>query len=111
MDITQLRLAHPRLVYEGYDLAKTNRDLWLTFRFFLEPDIHFQAKLKFKNLDQKMLEQITDQATLDPQLDKLFFHLGLAEILVTSKPLAHLKLSSDIRDKSLSKLKLFGTIY
>ncbi len=80
MDITQLRLAHPRLVYEGYDLAKTNRDLWLTFRFFLEPDIHFQAKLKFKNLDQKMLEQITDQATLDPQLDKLFFHLGLAEI-------------------------------
>lgn len=80
MDLTNLRLAHPRLVYEGYDLVKENHDLLLTFQILLEPNIHFKPQLRFKNLNAKILEQIDDKANLDPQLDKLFFHLGLAEI-------------------------------
>ena len=80
MDLTNLRLAHPRLVYEGYDLVKENRDLLLTFRILLEPNIRFQPQLRFKNLNTKILEQIDSKTNLDPQLDKLFFHLGLAEI-------------------------------
>ncbi len=80
MDINQLRHAHPRLIYEGYQLQRINQDLLLTFPLFLEPDIHFQAKLKLKNLDEKILKQIEKQTNLDPELDRLFFHLGLAEI-------------------------------
>lgn len=80
MDLKNLRLAHPRLIYEGYDLVKEGNDLLLTFQFLLEPDVHFQPKLKFQNLNARVLEQIDNKATLDPQLDKLFFHLGLAEI-------------------------------
>ena len=80
MDLKNLRLAHPRLIYEGYDLVKEDNDLLLTFQFLLEPDIHFQPKLRFKNLDAKILEQIDSKESLDPQLDKLFFQLGMAEI-------------------------------
>ncbi len=80
MDLKNLRLAHPRLIYEGYDLVKEGNDLLLNFHFLLEPNINFQPKLRFKNFDEKILEQITDRTNLDPQLDKLFFHLGLAEI-------------------------------
>jgi len=80
MDLKNLRLTHPRLIYEGYDLVKEGSDLLLNFQFLLEPDIHFQPKLKLKNLDAKILEQIENKTTLDPQLDRLFFHLGLAEI-------------------------------
>lgn len=80
MDLKNLRLAHPHLIYEGYDLVKDDNDLLLNFQFLLKPDIHFQPKLRFKNLDPKILEQVDNQTNLDPQLDKLFFHLGLAEI-------------------------------
>lgn len=80
MDLQNLRLAHPNLIYEGYNLIKENNDLLLTFQFLLEPDFHFQPKLRFKNLDAKILEQIDNKNNLDPQLDRLFFHLGLAEI-------------------------------
>lgn len=80
MDFKSLRLAHPVLVYEGYDLAKEGSDLLLTFQLFLKPDIHFQPCLKFKNLDPAILEQITDRKSLTPELDRLFFHLGMAEI-------------------------------
>lgn len=80
MDLKNLRLAHPRLIYEGYDLVKEDGDLLLTFKLLLEPAVHFQPKLRFKNLDEKILEQIDNKENLDPQLDKLFFHLGMAEI-------------------------------
>lgn len=80
MDLKNLRLAHPNLIYEGYDLVKENSDLLLNFSFLLEPDIHFQPKLRFKNLDAKIIEQIDSKENLDPQLDRLFFHLGMAEI-------------------------------
>ena len=70
MDFKSLRLAHPVLIYEGYDLAKEDSDLLLTFQLLLEPDIHFQPRLKFKNLDPAILEQITDRKNLDPELDR-----------------------------------------
>lgn len=80
MDQKSLRFAHPRLIYEGYDLVKENSDLLLSFQFLLEPNLHFQPKLRFKNLDTNILEQINAKENLDPQLDRLFFHLGMAEI-------------------------------
>jgi len=80
MDLATLRNQHQRLIYEGYALTKDKDDLLLTFNLTLEPSIHFQAKLKIKNLEPEILEQISTQANLDPQLDRLFFHLGLAEI-------------------------------
>ncbi|HPS40519.1 MAG TPA: UDP-N-acetylmuramoyl-L-alanine--D-glutamate ligase [Candidatus Woesebacteria bacterium] len=80
LDLDTLRSKHQRLIYEGFVLAKDERDLLLTFNLTLEPDIHFQPKLKIKNLSPEILQQIPTQENLDPQLDRLFFHLGLAEI-------------------------------
>jgi UDP-N-acetylmuramoylalanine--D-glutamate ligase len=80
MDLKNLRHTHPRLVYEGFDLTKENSDLLLTFDLVLEPDIHFSPKLRIKNLSPEVLAQIETKENLDPQLDKLFFNLGLAEI-------------------------------
>lgn len=80
MDLSKLRHLHPRLVYEGYFFSKNDKDLNLTFKITLEPNIHFKPKLIFKNLPTEILSQIDEDKNLDPQLDRLFFHLGLAEI-------------------------------
>lgn len=80
MDIKSLRQKHPRLIYQGFNLAKENNDLVLTFDLVLEPNISFSPTLIIKNLSQEILEGIDQKENLDPQLDSLFFHLGLAEI-------------------------------
>lgn len=80
MDIKSLRKKHPRLIYWGFDFKKENNDLILTFGLELEPNIKFYPKLKIKNISQEIINQISTKETLDPQLNKLFFHLGMAEI-------------------------------
>ena len=80
MDLAHLRQKHPRLIYDGFKLQQVEQDLILTFHLFLEPDLHFAPTLKIKNLPQEILEQINDRQTLNPTLERLFFHLGLAEI-------------------------------
>lgn len=80
MDLATLRQHHPRLVYDGYAWQKTTSDLILTFSLTLEPDLQFRPQLIFRNLGPQILAQLEEGKGLDPQLDKLFFHLGLAEI-------------------------------
>lgn len=80
MDLAHLRQKHPRLIYEGFNLLQVDKDLVLTFKLTLEPDLKFAPTLKIKNLPPEILEQVNDQKTLDPTLERLFFQLGLAEI-------------------------------
>jgi UDP-N-acetylmuramoylalanine--D-glutamate ligase len=80
MDFKSLRRKHPRLIYQGFAMCKEKNDLLLTFDLLLEPDIHFSPKLIIRNLDPKILEQIDSKKNLDPQLNQLFFQLGIAEI-------------------------------
>ncbi len=80
MDYQSLRLLHPRLIYDGYSIDQKENDLTLTFNLFLEPNLHFQPKLRIKNLNPKIIKQLGKKEDLAPQLDRLFFHLGLAEI-------------------------------
>ncbi len=78
MDLDSLRSRHPRLIYSGYEWQIADRDLVLTFKLLLEPEISFRPQLTFKNLPPEVLARL--QAPLDQQLDRLFFQLGLAEI-------------------------------
>lgn len=80
MDLTHLRQTHQRLIYEGFSLLQVDQDLVLTFKLTLEPDLKFSPSLKIKNLPSEILEQVNNQKTLDPTLERLFFQLGLAEI-------------------------------
>lgn len=80
MDLADLRHKHPRLTYDGFELEPKDRDLILSFHLSLEPDLHFTPTLKIKNLPQEILEQLKNKEKLDPAIDRLFFHLGLAEI-------------------------------
>lgn len=80
MDLKSLRQKHSSLIYEGFDWEKNSDDLILSFHLTLTPDLHFTPQLRLKNLPTAILQQIDQQDNLDPQLDKLFFNLGLAEI-------------------------------
>lgn len=80
MDLATLRQRHPRLVYEGYSWQKTTTYLTLTFTLTLEPDLRFQPQLTFRDLKPEIMSQLEEGKALDSQIDKLFFHLGLAEI-------------------------------
>ena len=78
MQFAELRHRHPRLRYHGYTSQVTATDLILTFTLHLDPDITFHPQLTFINLPAEILAQVREAIPAD--LDRLFFHLGLAEL-------------------------------
>ena len=83
--INQLRKKYPRFVYKGYSYKITDKDLKVSFIFFIEPDISFAPSLIIKNIDKTRVNRLNKKV-----LDNLVFHLGLMEILsywkTTSSP-------------------------
>lgn len=77
--LTALREKHARLVYRGYQYHLEGTDLVLVFDLFLEPNIAFHPTVRLTKLPSALIEQLTREA-LHPTLDRLFFHLGMAEI-------------------------------
>jgi len=75
MNLKQLREKHPILTYKGFKKKYLKEGLKLTFNFHLEPDVDFQPSITIYDLKPEDLAGL-DQTTLD----RLFFHLGLAEI-------------------------------
>ena len=76
MDLFALRQKHPTFIYRDFKIEKKDHDLELNFNLELAPDIKFRPQLKFKNLSPEILNKIEQDKTVE----KLFHHLGIAEI-------------------------------
>ena len=69
-----LRKKHPCFIYESFRWSFKGNDLFMRFRFKLEPNIIFEPKVVVKNMPPSA-KKIPGAV-----LDNFVFHLGLAEI-------------------------------
>ncbi|MGD9128897.1 MAG: hypothetical protein PVJ09_00165 [Candidatus Woesebacteria bacterium] len=75
MNIQTLRKKHPQLIYQNFSYKFVKNQLQIEFDFLLKPSIKFKPTLTIEGINED------DLAAIDPKiLDKLIFHLGLAEI-------------------------------
>jgi hypothetical protein len=72
----ELRRKHPRFLYQSFGLEQTGKDLKITFRFKLEPDIVFTPDIVIESTDCSRIDSLDT-----PTLERLAFHLGLIEML------------------------------
>ncbi len=75
MKLKELRKKHPRFIYENFAYSVEKSKLAMVFRFLLEPNTAFDAKVTIHGIRRKQI-----QAIPKPALENLIFHLGLAEI-------------------------------
>ena len=74
--LEELRVKHPRFIYESYDAELVEDGLLFTFHFLLEPDIRFAPTLKILGVLDTQWNQLDEK-----QQHNLAFHLGMAEVL------------------------------
>ena len=82
MKIGELRENYPSFIYRRYSYVLKERNLYISFDFEVPaspaggpPDISFRPKLVIKNVSQRDIHRVGDEA-----LQNLVFHLGLAEM-------------------------------
>jgi len=75
MKVSFLRKKYPKFIYSGYLYKITDKDLEISFNFFIEPNIHFNPSVIIRNIDKSRLTKLDIEI-----LDNLIFHLGLMEI-------------------------------
>jgi len=73
--LASLRKKYPRFIYQKYSYRLKGKELRTSFRFKIEPDIKFKARINIKNVSAAKLKKIGDR-----QLNNFVFHLGLMEI-------------------------------
>lgn len=69
MNFDQLRKKHPLFVYEGFNVKEQGKDLQITFKFLIEPDIEFNPQVIFPKVKW------------NPKFSNLVFNLGLVEMI------------------------------
>lgn len=74
-NVVALRKKYPRFIYQKYSYQLKGRELQISFRFKVEPDIRFTSYITIKNISAVALKKIGDRA-----LNNFVFHLGLMEI-------------------------------
>lgn len=70
-----LRKKYSRFIYQKYSYQLKSRGLQASFRFKIEPDIHFTSHISIKNVLAAEMAKIDERA-----LNNFVFHLGLMEI-------------------------------
>lgn len=68
-----LRKKHKTFIYKNYEYDFKNKDLNISFDFFIEPNIQFTPKIKIKNIKRKELD--------NEILENLIFNLGMIELV------------------------------
>jgi hypothetical protein len=68
-----LRKKHKTFIYKNYEYDFKDKDLNISFDFFIEPNIQFTPKIKIKNIKRKKLD--------NEILENLIFNLGMIELV------------------------------
>ena len=75
-DIEYFRNKYPQFVYRNYSWKTTEKDLHISFDFYIKPGLKFNSKIAIKNVNQDRIQEVGEEA-----LNNLVFNLGLIELL------------------------------
>jgi len=70
-----LQKKFPRFVYQAYTSSLKGKDLFISFDFYVAPDISFHPQIRIKNLNFQARKKIKTEL-----FKNLVFHLGLIEL-------------------------------
>ena len=68
-----LRKKHKTFIYKNYEYDFKDKDLNISFDFFIEPNIQLNPKIKIKNIERSKLDKEI--------LENLIFNLGMIELV------------------------------
>ncbi len=79
LTLEALRRKHEQLQYRGYTSQQYGQDLLLEFDLRLSPSVHFRPQLTWQNLPKAIWQRLEDPSTR-AVIERLFYHIGLAEL-------------------------------
>jgi hypothetical protein len=74
--VEHFRNKYPQFVYRNYSWKTTEKNLHISFDFYIKSGLKFCSKIVIKNVNQNRIQEVGDRV-----LNNLVFNLGLIELL------------------------------